>query len=68
MLGAVLCVIGVVGMLVAPWLYRKLVEKRMVEHLPCAFLYQRGGSYCCLLCAVYVYSASAMSASPHQPQ
>ena len=31
MLGAVLCVIGVVGMLVAPWLYRKLVEKRKAE-------------------------------------
>ena len=32
--GAVLCVIGVVGMLVAPWLYRKLVEKRKAEIAP----------------------------------
>mgnify|MGYP006916086877 CR=1 FL=1 len=33
-LGAVLCVIGVVGMLIAPWLYRKLVEKRKAEIAP----------------------------------
>jgi hypothetical protein len=33
-LGALLCVIGVVGMLVAPWLYRKLVEKRKAEIAP----------------------------------
>ena len=33
-LGAILCVIGVVGMLVAPWLYRKLVEKRKAEIAP----------------------------------
>ena len=32
--GALLCVIGVVGMLVAPWLYRKLVEKRKQEITP----------------------------------
>ena len=32
--GAILCVIGVVGMLVAPWLYRKLVEKRKAEIAP----------------------------------
>ena len=34
MLGAVLCVIGVVRMLVAPWLYRKLMEKRKAEIAP----------------------------------
>ena len=33
-LGALLCVIGVVGMLVAPWLYRRLVEKRKAEIAP----------------------------------
>lgn len=33
-LGAILCVIGVVGMLVAPWLYRRLVEKRKAEIAP----------------------------------
>ena len=33
-LGALLCVLGVVGMLVAPWLYRKLVEKRKQEVAP----------------------------------
>ena len=33
-LGALLCVVGVVGMLVAPWLYRKLVEKRKEEIAP----------------------------------
>ena len=33
-LGALLCVVGVVGMLVAPWLYRKLVEKRKAEIAP----------------------------------
>ena len=33
-LGAILCVIGVVGMLAAPWLYRKLVEKRKAEIAP----------------------------------
>ena len=32
--GALLCVIGVVGMLVAPWLYRRLVEKRKAEIAP----------------------------------
>ena len=31
---ALLCMIGVVGMLVAPWLYRKLVEKRKAEIAP----------------------------------
>ena len=33
-LGAILCIIGVVGMLVAPWLYRRLVEKRKAEIAP----------------------------------
>ena len=33
-LGALLCVVGIVGMLVAPWLYRKLVEKRKEEIAP----------------------------------
>ena len=33
-LGALLCVIGVVGMLVAPWLYHRLVEKRRQEIAP----------------------------------
>lgn len=33
-LGALLCVIGIVGMLFAPWLYRKLVEKRRAEIAP----------------------------------
>lgn len=33
-LGALLCVAGVVGMLVAPWLYRRLVEKRKAEITP----------------------------------
>ena len=33
-LGALLCVIGVVGMLAAPWLYRRLVEKRKAEIAP----------------------------------
>ena len=33
-LGALLCVFGVVGMLVAPWLYRRLVEKRKAEIAP----------------------------------
>lgn len=33
-LGALLCVIGIVGMLVAPWLYRRLVEKRKAEIAP----------------------------------
>lgn len=33
-LGALLCVVGVVGMLVAPWLYRKLVEKRRQQIAP----------------------------------
>ena len=33
-LGAILCLIGVVGMLVAPWLYRRLVEKRKAEIAP----------------------------------
>ena len=32
--GALLCVAGVVGMLVAPWLYRRLVEKRRQEIAP----------------------------------
>lgn len=32
--GAILCVLGVVGMLVAPWLYRKLMEKRRQEIAP----------------------------------
>lgn len=33
-LGALLCVIGIVGMLVAPWLYHRLVEKRRQEIAP----------------------------------
>ena len=33
-LGALLCVAGIIGMLVAPWLYRKLVEKRKAEIAP----------------------------------
>ena len=33
-LGAILCVIGVVGMLVAPWLYRRLLEKRKAGIAP----------------------------------
>ena len=33
-LGALLCVVGIVGMLVAPWLYRRLVEKRKQEIAP----------------------------------
>lgn len=33
-LGAVVCVIGVIGMLIAPWLYRKLVEKRRQKIAP----------------------------------
>ena len=33
-LGALLCVVGIIGMLVAPWLYRKLVEKRKEEIAP----------------------------------
>ena len=33
-LGALLCVVGVVGMLVAPWLYRRLVEKHKAEIAP----------------------------------
>ena len=33
-LGALLCVVGVIGMLVAPWLYRKLLEKRKAEIAP----------------------------------
>ena len=33
-LGGLLCVVGVIGMLVAPWLYRKLVEKRKAEIAP----------------------------------
>ena len=33
-LGALLCVVGVIGMLVAPWLYRRLVEKRKAEITP----------------------------------
>ena len=33
-LGALLCVIGVIGMLVAPWLYHKLVEKRRQQIAP----------------------------------
>ena len=33
-LGAILCVVGIVGMLVAPWLYRRLVEKRKAEIAP----------------------------------
>lgn len=32
--GALLCVVGVVGMLVAPWLYRRLLEKRRQEIAP----------------------------------
>ena len=33
-LGAVVCVLGVIGMLIAPWLYRKLVEKRRQKIAP----------------------------------
>ena len=33
-LGALLCIVGAVGMLVAPWLYRKLVEKRRQQIAP----------------------------------
>ena len=33
-LGALLCVVGAIGMLVAPWLYRRLVEKRKAEITP----------------------------------
>ncbi len=33
-LGALLCVAGIIGMLVAPWLYRRLVEKRKAEIAP----------------------------------
>lgn len=33
-LGALLCVAGVIGMLVAPMLYRRLVEKRKQEIAP----------------------------------
>lgn len=33
-LGGLLCVLGVVGMLVAPWLYRRMVEKRRQQIAP----------------------------------
>ena len=33
-LGTLLCVVGVVGMLAAPWLYRSLVEKRKQQIAP----------------------------------
>lgn len=33
-LGALFCVVGVVGMLAAPWLYRRLVEKRKRQIAP----------------------------------
>ena len=33
-LGALLCVVGIVGMFFAPWLYRRLVEKRKAEIAP----------------------------------
>ena len=33
-LGALLCVVGVVGMLTAPWLNKKLIEKRRAEIAP----------------------------------
>ena len=33
-LGVLLCVIGILGMLVAPWLYRRLVEKRKQQIAP----------------------------------
>lgn len=33
-LGTLLCMLGVVGMLVAPWLYRRLVEKRKAQIAP----------------------------------
>ena len=33
-LGALLCVVGVVDMLAAPWLYRRLVEKRKQQIAP----------------------------------
>ena len=33
-LGALLCVVGAVGMLIAPWLYRKMVEKRRQKIAP----------------------------------
>ena len=32
--GALLCVVGVIGMLAAPWLYRRLAEKRKQEITP----------------------------------
>ena len=33
-LGALICMIGVSGMLTAPWLYRRLVEKRKQQIAP----------------------------------
>ena len=33
-LGAILCVVGVIGMLAAPWLYRKLVERQKERIAP----------------------------------
>ena len=33
-LGAILCVVGVIGMLIAPWLYRKLVERQKEKIAP----------------------------------
>lgn len=33
-LGAILCVGGVIGMLIAPWLYRKLVEQQKEKIAP----------------------------------
>ena len=33
-LGALLCVLGAAGMLVAPWLYRRLLEKRRQKIAP----------------------------------
>ena len=33
-LGVLLCVVGAAGMLAAPWLYRKLYEKRKAELAP----------------------------------
>ncbi len=33
-LGAILCIVGVIGMLVAPWLYRKLLERQKEKIAP----------------------------------
>ena len=33
-MGAILCIVGVIGMLVAPWLYRKLLERQKEKIAP----------------------------------